>query len=118
MAGWSSRGGGVVKPGTGKWQIQMSGRSKAKAGRLSWSSVGKFIRRAWGQAAGGPGTETLRMPPTRVVPSRGCIMIRFVAISVVAISLTTGAVAGDEPLLSQGSPARNLSRPCSSAAQH
>ena len=32
-------------------------------------------------------------------------MIRLVAISVVAISLTTGAVAGDEPLLSQGSPA-------------
>ena len=31
-------------------------------------------------------------------------MIRLVAISVVAISLTTGAVAG-EPLLSQGSPA-------------
>jgi thiol-disulfide isomerase/thioredoxin len=56
------------------------------------------------QAAGGPGTETMRKPPTRVVPSGGRIMIRLVAISVVAISLTTGAVA-DEPFLSQGSPA-------------
>ena len=36
--------------------------------------------------------------------ARGYIMIRFVTISVVAISLTTGAVAGEQ-LLSHGSPA-------------
>lgn len=46
----------------------------------------------------------MRMPPSRVDPSRGCTMIRLLTISVVVGSLTTGAVAG-EGLLSHGSPA-------------
>jgi thiol-disulfide isomerase/thioredoxin len=62
------------------------------------------------KAAGGRGTETLRLPPILVDPFRRCIMIRFITLCVVAGSLTTGAVASEE-LLTHGSPAPKFEAP-------